>query len=253
MSKGHSLMALILFLASFVGIFLGLLGGGGSILTVPLLVYVADVDEKSAIAMSLMIVGITAAFAAIGHARKGNVRWKIGLIFSVGGMTGAFFGGKLGAMLDPMLLMVLFALMMLVTGIAMWRPKKEVNGKGELSIGLALLEGFGVGIVTGLVGAGGGFLVVPALAILGGLEMREAVGTSLLVIALKSGAGFLGYASSDAVHVDYTLAAYVTVAAVLGSFVGARFASNIDQKKLRKGFSVFVLVMGVVVLAKQFL
>jgi len=243
-------MLLAISLSAVVGITLGLLGGGGSILTVPLLVYVLDVPEKPAIAASLLVVGVTAAFASIGHALKGNVRWKIGLLFSAGGMAGAFVGGKVGALLPSALLLGLFAAMMLVTGIAMWRGKKEVEGDGNLSVKLALIEGFIVGGVTGLVGAGGGFLVVPALALLGGLKMKEAVGTSLVVIALKSMAGFAGYASS--VQIDYALTTQVTVAAVVGSFIGARLVNVIDQEKLRKGFAVFVVIMGAVIMFKQF-
>lgn len=245
-------------LSILIGISLGLLGGGGSILTVPILVYALGVEEKSAIAGSLMIVGITSAAAAIQHARAGNVQWRTGLIFSGAGMAGAFAGGRLAAYIPGPALIGLFAVVMLATGAAMWRKKPVEAAAGEkaleakpkhLPIGKILGEGLVVGVVTGLVGAGGGFLVVPALALLGGLPMHQAVGTSLVVIALKSFAGFAGYAGH--VEVDYQLISIMSVAAVIGSFGGARIGRTVSQEKLRKGFAVFVLLMAVYLLYKQ--
>jgi uncharacterized membrane protein YfcA len=245
-------LALTVALAAVIGISLGLLGGGGSILAVPLLVYVAGLPAKEAIATSLLVVGATSAIAVLPHARAGRVRWRTGLIFGLAGMTGAYAGGRLAAYISAGILLTAFALMMLATAAAMIRGRRSAPDKPvphELPVGKVIAEGIVVGLVTGLVGAGGGFLVVPALALLGGLPMPVAVGTSLVVIAMKSFAGFAGYLSS--VHINWGLAAAVTAAAVLGSLAGGRLAGRIREDLLRKVFGWFVVAMGVFVLAQQ--
>ena len=199
------LIALTVALAVVVGVALGLLGGGGSILMVPLLVYVAGIEAKEAIAASLVVVGVTAAVSVIGHARAGRVRWRTGLIFGAAGMAGALVGGFIGGHLPGQLLMIAFAGDdgRHRRGHAP-RPAQDVDpakAHAELPVGRVLLDGAVVGLVTGLVGAGGGFLVVPALALLGGLPMGVAVGTSLLVIAMKSFAGLAGYLAT--VSIDW--------------------------------------------------
>jgi uncharacterized protein len=246
------LIALTVALAAVVGVTLGLLGGGGSILMVPLLVYVAGMEAKEAIAASLVVVGVTAAVSAIGHARAGRVRWRTGLLFGAAGMVGAFAGGFLGGHLPGQLLMAAFALMMVATAVAMLRGRKDVDSSkahAEFPVGRMLLDGVVVGLVTGLVGAGGGFLVVPALALLGGLPMGVAVGTSLLVVAMKSFAGLTGYLAT--VSIDWALVGAVTAAAVVGSLAGARLVDRIPADVLRKAFGWFVLAMGAVVLVQQ--
>lgn len=246
------LITLTVALAVVVGVTLGLLGGGGSILMVPLLVYVAGMDAKEAIAASLVVVGVTAAVSVVGHARAGRVRWRTGLLFGVAGMTGAFAGGFAGGHLPGQLLMIGFALMMVATAVAMLRGRKDVGpatAHTELPVGRVLLDGVVVGLVTGLVGAGGGFLVVPALALLGGLPMGVAVGTSLLVIAMKSFAGLSGYLAT--VSLDWPLVAAITVAAVAGSLVGARIVDRIPADALRRAFGWFVLAMGALVLVQE--
>ncbi len=245
------MIALGLALSLLVGVSLGLLGGGGSILTLPILLYVMGLEPHAAIAMSLFVVGVTSAAGAVQHARRGNMNWKTGWWFSVGGMSGAFLGGKLGAHINPTVLLSLFAGMMLVTAMLMLRGKKTENGGGERAprLGLVLLEGFLVGGFTGMIGAGGGFLVVPALVLLGGLPMKEAIGTSLLVIALKSFAGFMGYLSQ--IDINWMLTVGVTLAAVCGSFLGAWAVRFTSPEKLRQAFAWFVLAMGVLVLAKE--
>ena len=241
-------------LSVLIGLSLGLLGGGGSILTVPLLVYVAGLGPKEAIATSLLVVGTTSAVAAIAHARAGRVRWRTGLVFGVAAMAGGYGGGRLAGYVPGNWLLVGFALMMLVTAVAMIRGRGRTaptHGEGELPVPLVLAEGVVVGLVTGIVGAGGGFLVVPALVLLGGMPMAAAVGTSLVVIAMKSFAAFAGYLS--VVQVDWGLALWVTAAAVAGSFVGSRLAGEVPHDTLRKGFGWFVVVMGVFVLAQELL
>ncbi|SCG74592.1 sulfite exporter TauE/SafE family protein [Micromonospora inositola] len=239
-------------LAVLIGISLGLLGGGGSILAVPLLVYVADLPAKEAIATSLLVVGVTSAVGVLPHVRANRVRWRTGLIFGFAGMTGAYAGGRLAALIPAGLLLTGFAVMMLATAVAMIRGRRAAEGRPvphELPVLGVIVDGIVVGLVTGLVGAGGGFLVVPALALLGGLPMPVAVGTSLVVIAMKSFAGLAGYLSSVSIH--WGLAAAVTVAAIIGSFAGGRLAGRIPVDILRKSFGWFVVVMGVFVLAQQ--
>lgn len=242
---------LTLALAVVVGVTLGLFGGGGSILTVPLLVYVAGLDAKPAIATSLVVVGATAIGALFQHARAGRVQWRTGLIFGSTAMVGAYAGGLIGPRIPDVFLLVGFALMMLATSIAMIRGRRPAN-PGEAHkpapVLLVLVEGVVVGLVTGVVGAGGGFLVVPALVLLGGLPMATAVGTSLLVIAMKSFAALAGYLT--AVQIDWGLAASVTALAIVGSFIGGWLAGRIDPDRLRKGFGIFVLAMAIFVLAQ---
>lgn len=248
-------LLIALLLAALVGISLGLLGGGGSILTVPILSYVLGMQPREAIASSLFIVGTTSAIGMIAHARAGRVRWATGAVFGAAGMLGAFLGGLLGGYIPGAVLMVLFAVMMIVTATAMIRGRKKISESGHaapeegLPLGRILLDGFLVGIATGLVGAGGGFLVVPALTLLGGLPMAVAVGTSLLVIAMKSFAGLGGYLLS--VQVNWPVVLAFTAIAVAGSFAGAALAGRIPERTLRKGFGVFVLAMGGIVLAQE--
>ncbi len=253
-----------------MGITLGLLGGGGSILAVPILAYVVGLPPKESIALSLLIVGTTAFGGAFQHYRKGSVEVKIGLIFGVFAMVGSYLGGFAAKFVSGTLLLVLFALMMFAASIAMLRNKKGqkpnlssavtkpqsalanvVTAKASSSpkILFIALEGFGVGGFTGLVGAGGGFLVVPALVLLGGLPMHKAVGTSLLVIGMKSASAFVGYLQHTEIH--WMLALFGTIAAVGGSFVGSIFSHKIPQQTLRKVFGWFILVMGIVILIKE--
>jgi uncharacterized membrane protein YfcA len=244
-------MAVVLVLSVGVGVALGMLGGGGSILTVPLLVYVAGLDAKEAIATSLFVVGVTSAVGAFSHARAGRVRWRTGLLFGAAGMAGAYAGGRVAEYLPGSLLLVAFGLMMLATAVAMLRGRRAPEGTvhTELPLLHVGLHGVVVGVVTGLVGAGGGFLVVPALVLLGGLPMGAAVGTSLVVIAMKSAAGLAGYLHS--VQIDWGLALAVTAAAVLGSVLGGRLVGRVDSDVLRRAFGWFVVVMGVFVLGTQ--
>ena len=246
------MIALTVALAVFVGIALGLLGGGGSILTVPLLAYVAGMDAKQAIATSLLVVGVTSAIGAVSHARAGHVQWRTGLIFGAAGMAGAYLGGVLARFIPGTVLLIGFALMMIATAIAMLRGRKNIaesGGPQRIPVVKIIAEGLVVGLVTGLVGAGGGFLVVPALALLGGLPMPIAVGTSLIVIAMKSFAGLGGYLSS--VQINWTLALMVTAAAVVGALIGARLTAMVNPDALRKAFGWFVLAMSSVILAQE--
>ncbi|MGB0970966.1 MAG: sulfite exporter TauE/SafE family protein [Mycobacterium sp.] len=248
-------MTLTIVLAVFVGISLGMLGGGGSILTVPLLAYVAGMDAKQAIATSLLVVGVTSGISAISHARAGRVQWRTGLIFGGVAMAGAYGGGLLARFIPGAVLLTGFAIMMIGTAVAMLRGRKKTEGPDgtgrghHLPIATIIAEGVVVGFATGLVGAGGGFLVVPALVLLGGLPMPVAVGTSLIVIAMKSFAGLAGYLSS--VQIDWAVALAVTTAAVVGALLGARLTGKINPETLRKAFGWVVLAMASVILAQE--
>lgn len=283
----QNMQTFAILLCFLIGLSLGLLGSGGSILTVPILVYLLHVDAKEAIAMSLVVVGVTSAFALISHARSGNVNWKMGAIFGMAGMAGAFLGGIIAGYISEHVLMLIFAGMTLATATAMLckdtataqqaihdsndeNDENEMNDseneKGEDSKGTGylsdrstsghnlplwriLVDGFLVGMVTGMVGAGGGFLVVPALVFLGGLQMTEAIGTSLMVISMKCFAGYIGHASHA--HIDIHLTLLVTVSAVVGSFAGGFCADFLPQAVLRKAFAIFVLVIGTLQLWKE--
>lgn len=230
-----------------VGAALGLLGGGGAILTVAILVYALGVDAEQAVATSLVVVAVTSTAALVPHVRAGNVEWGTGLGFGVAGMAGAFAGGLLAARFSARALMVLFALMMVATAIAMLRaPQTDVPHRSPL--GKRMLAGLGVGFVTSLVGGGGGFLVVPALVLVGGLPIRRAIGTSLLVIAMNTSSGVLGRVT----HLDVALTAVVSASAVVGAWVGGALSGRADPTALRKGFAWFVLVLGVFQLSVAF-
>jgi len=243
------MLPLAIALSLLIGVSLGLLGGGGSILTTPILVYALGVEPKTAIASSLLVVGVTSLAALGQHARDGNVDWRVGLVFGAAGMLGAYAGGVVAGFLSATVLLVLFAAMMLATSVAMFRGRSAAAPVTRPAGWMIVLDGLVVGAVTGLVGAGGGFLVVPALTLLGGLPMRRAVGTSLLVIALKSFAGYAGHAGH--VQIDPYLVGVVAASAVVGSLVGGRLGSLVSPDALRRGFAGFVLVMALFVLGKE--
>ena len=242
-----------LLLSVAIGVALGLLGGGGSILTVPILTYVLGMEPQHAITASLFVVGVTALVGMARHARAGRVAWGTGVRFGLAGMAGAIVGGLVGSQIPGTVLMILFAAMMIATSVAMMRPRRgaaRVDGEAPpRRPWRALAEGFAVGFATSLVGAGGGFLVVPALALLGGLPMAVAVGTSLLVIGMQSSAGLIAHLFT--VSLDWPLVLMVTAAAIAGSFLGTALVGRIPETALRKGFGVFVLLMGVIVLAQE--
>ena len=249
------MIVLALVLAVLIGVALGLLGGGGSILTLPILVYVLRLEPRTAVATSLLVVGVTSAFAMLSHARAGHVQLRTGLLFGVASMVGAYSGGRLAHVLPASALLLAFTAIMFVTAIAMMRRR---TGTGEAGAprplrGAALARvsalGVGIGVVTGVIGAGGGFVIVPALILSCRLPMRTAVGTSLLVIAMNSLAGFAGALSYATI--PWTLALVVTAASVLGAFGGSALAGRVEPQALRTGFAWFVLGMAVWMSSKQ--
>lgn len=241
-----------LILSIFIGISLGFFGGGGSILTVPLLVYAFALPPKQAIASSLLVVAAASTAAAIQHARAGNVRPRIALIFGAAGMTGAYGGARAAALVDGGVLLLLFAAIMALTASAMWRGRRVPNEDDEPHAeerGKLILQGLTVGLITGLVGAGGGFLIVPALALWAGLPMPAAIGTSLVVIVMNCLAGFTGYAAH--VEIQLGLVASVAACAILGSFAGSRLTTFVQPASLRRAFAGFVLVMAAAILVRE--
>jgi uncharacterized membrane protein YfcA len=245
------MLPLGLALSVLIGISLGFFGGGGSILTVPLLVYVFGLGAKEAIASSLLVVAAASISGAFQHWRAGNVQLQTGLLFGGAGMAGAYLGARAAAWVDGSILLLLFAAMMGLTAAAMWRGRRPTKAPvvHERATGRLLAQGFAVGTFTGLVGAGGGFLIVPALALWAGLPMPAAVGTSLLVIVLNTLTGFSGYVGH--VQVDYAVISAITAAAIVGSFIGSRLAHRIDPASLRRAFAGFVGVVAAFIFVRE--
>lgn len=243
--------ALGLLLSLAIGVSLGFFGGGGSILTVPLLVYVFGLDPKQAIASSLLVVAVASGFAALQHARAGNLRPRVALFFGAAGMAGAYLGARVAAFVAGGVLLLLFAALMALTALAMWRGRfvpAPAAAHGLAPWRLAL-QGLVVGSLTGLVGAGGGFLIVPALVLWGGMAMPAAVGTSLLVIVLNCLAGYAGTVAH--VRVDPALVAAVAACAIAGSLAGARLTRVVPPTSLRRAFAGLVLAMAAVILVRE--
>ncbi len=251
-----AILILGLVLSAAIGLSLGLIGGGGSIITVPVLVYVLGVEPHDAVGMSLAVVGATSLVGSFLHYRRGRMQLKTGLIFGAVGVVGALLGSPLTRLLSPSALLMTFAMLMLVIAVLMLRRKSnagivEVESAQQVSnVGKALLAGFGVGILTGFIGVGGGFLIVPALVMFGGLGMKEAIGTSLFVIFLNCVAGLVGHASQN--NFDWSLTALVTILAVAGTIFGTLLSHRVAASKLQKGFAVFVLVVAVFLMAKNY-
>jgi len=252
------LLAAAFVLAALVGLTLGLFGGGGSLLTLPLFVYVLGVDERASAASSLFVVGVTSLAGAVLHAREGNVRARAGTLFGAAAMAGAFAGGAVAHRLPSCALLVAFASVMVAAALAMGRRAKPETGEAredagaprELAWPTTFALGAGIGGLSGLIGAGGGLLLVPALVLAGGLPTRSAVGTSLLVLAMQSLAGFAGHLAAHAV-VPWTLVGLVAAGSVAGSVVGAHLAGRVSTERLRRAFAGLVLLAAAFVLSKQ--
>lgn len=257
--------------ATLIGISLGLIGAGGSILTVPVLVYLAHVDPVLATAYSLFVVGATALVGGIQNLFKKLVDFKSAIIFGFPAIlavyaTRAFIMPWIPAEISignwfsfskGVGLLVVFAILMVITAVSMIRgngKNKELEKIGVESknhhYGLVLLEGIGVGVLTGLVGAGGGFLIIPALVLLAGMEMKLAVGTSLFIIAMKSLIGFTGDIQAE-MPIDWSFLLIFTGFSVAGIFVGSWMHKFIQGERLKQGFGWFVLVMGIYMIVKE--
>jgi uncharacterized membrane protein YfcA len=255
--------------STVIGISLGLIGGGGSILTVPVLVYLFNVDPVLATAYSLFIVGLSSLVGAFPKYKAGMIDLKTALVFGVPSIIAVFLTRKVLVPAIPatlfevagvsvtkaLAMMILFAVLMVAASVSMIRDKKKEEQATDeprvFNYPMILLEGAVVGVLTGLVGAGGGFLIIPALVMLSKLPMKQAVGTSLLIIAAKSLIGFTGDVMENAAQMDWALLSIVTSLAVVGIFVGNQLSKKIDGAALKKGFGWFVLVMGIYIIIKE--
>lgn len=233
--------------AALIGLSLGLLGSGGSILTVPVLVYLVGEPEKLAITESLAIVGLISLFGALPYARRRQIAWARVAVFGLPGMLGTATGSVLSAHLSGGTQLLIFAVVMLLAATLMIRPP-PAPGRRPHPTWLTALEGAGVGVLTGVVGVGGGFLIVPALVLLGGLPMSLAVGTSLSIITLNSAAGFLHHLHQGSPALHWPLIALFAVIGVVGTRVGDRIGRRLPQLTLRRSFAAFLIVMGLYVL-----
>lgn len=249
-----------------IGLVLGLIGGGGSILTVPIFVYLMGISPVTATAYSLFVVGVSALVGAIRNAQKGMIDFRTGIVFALPALTAVYATRKfiLPALPEHLFdlggvtvtkdlgVMVLFAAIMLLASISMIRGRKEKEEKPEkkrFNYPLIVVEGLVVGLLTGLVGAGGGFLIIPALVLLAGLPMKKAVATSLLIIALKSLIGFLGDLGGS--PIDWSFLLTFSALSTAGIFLGLHLNKYIDGNQLKKGFGWFVLVMGGYILLRE--
>lgn len=262
-------------LGLIVGITMGLLGGGGSILTVPIFVYVLGIAPKSAIAMSLASVGATSALGAASHWRQGSVDLRVAGIFGGAAMVAAFAGARVARLIPEAAQLTLFGMIVLASAVLMLRnaqrqpdepprarpeaeeplldespvaPMVPPPGK-ELRWGWIVVQGLGVGLLTAIIGVGGGFIIVPALVLIGKLSMRQAVGTSLVVITMNSASGFAGYVGQ--VPIDWPIVALFAATAGVGILVGSRFSQRVPQRVLKQAFAILLLLVGAYVLYRR--
>ena len=250
-------MTVVVALGLVIGVLLGLLGGGGSILAVPALVYGAGEPLARAVPASLLVVGISSAAALLPRLRGGQIRWRIALLFGAAGMLAAFAGAAVNRLLPEDVVLLGFAALMIAAGVRMLRPTGDAGGDCALPGGgvnwrgclpKSIGSGIAVGFLTGLFGVGGGFLIIPALVLLLGLPMAVAIGTSLVIVTLNSAAGFTAHAGS--VPLDWQLLAAFTGAAVAGSLLAGRFTERVDAQRLQRGFAVLVLGTAAVVVGQ---
>ncbi len=234
------MMLLTSLFALLIGLSLGVFGAGGSLLTVALFIY-QDIGAQAAIGTSLVVVACTAAAALVQYARAGQVCWRTGLMFGATGMVGAYIGGYGAGFVPAVLLLSLLAVVMTAGAVMMLRAPCAVRAARAPGTAKLLLSALPVGALTGLAGAGGGFLVVPVLTMLNGMELRAAIGTSLLVILLNSLAGLAGHSAH--IEIDYTLALTVTLFAIAGTFMGHALSRHLYPERLKKGFAWFILAV----------
>ena len=252
--------------AVFIGITLGLIGGGGSILTVPVLVYIIGIEPVLATAYSLFVVGVSALTGTLKNLKRGNIDVKTGLVFAAPSFIGVYYTRRIIVPAIPEEIvnigkyslsketgiMLFFAIIMLIASISMIQGRKDNNVIKQriFNYPVIMIEGLFVGAITGLVGAGGGFLIIPALVLLTGLPMKKAVGTSLMIIAIKSLIGFTGDLSTT-LKIDWALLSLFSALSIIGMGIGLYLSKSLEGAKLKKAFGYFVLVMALFVLTKE--
>lgn len=240
------LVVITMVLGALIGLVLGALGGGGSILTIPILVYFLGMPTHVAVTASLIIVGMNALVGMVFHYRTGHVRIKRSLLFGLYGLLASYLGARLSSLLPGSILLMLFGLLMLVIALTMLRPKKQVQETTYQAWWMILLGGLGVGFLTGFLGVGGGFLIVPALVLFLGMDMQDAVGSSLVVIAINSASGLLGHLNSG--PLPWVEIMLFTLAGLLGLVVGTRLTKRLPAQRLSQLFAAFVLLLALIVL-----
>lgn len=258
-------MEIVGYLASIIiGLSLGLIGGGGSILAVPILVYLFHVHPEQATSYSLFIVGMTSMIGSYSHYRLGNLKIKSALVFAIPSILSLLFIRKMVLHLIPdslfyiqtfevtknLVIMVVFALLMIATSISMIRKSKRQEEDVVVNFKMLAIIGFLVGLIIGFLGAGGGFLIIPALLFFANLPIKQAVGTSLFIIFINSLIGFGGDLIGG-VHLDFKLLFLISFMAIIGLFIGTQLSKKIDGAKLKPAFGWFVLVMGIYIIAKE--
>ncbi len=251
------------FFALIIGLIMGIIGGGGSILGVPIFVYLFDMNALTATTLSLFVVGVVSAFGAIGNARHGNVDFKTALVFGIPSVFSIIFVRKiiLPHLPDPLFsigtfpieknlfILVLFAALMLISSIKMIVGNQKIETTNQSpQYPMLVTQGIAVGMITGMIGAGGGFLIVPALVMLLNLEMKKAIGTSMMIISMNS---LLGFLSSQKTGINWQFLLIFTSIAVIGMLIGIQLAKKIDGKKLKPAFGWFVLAMGIYIIMKE--
>lgn len=250
--------------ALLIGLSLGLVGGGGSILTVPVLVYLFGISPITATSYSLFVVGSTSLVGTFNNFRKGLVDFDTALLFGISSIISVYITRKLVLPAIPehfmignlsfqfsIVTMVLFAILMLLASVSMIKTRMVGNApvKSKKNTGILLLYGVGIGLVTGFLGAGGGFLLIPVLVLVVGLPMKKAIGTSLLIIAMNSLIGFIG--DTGHYHTNWLLLAAISGIAIAGVLLGNELGKKIHGEKLKKGFGWFVLVIGIYIIVKE--
>lgn len=241
-----------LILSAAIGFSLGLIGGGGSIITVPVLVYVIGVSAHQAIGMSLAVVGMTSLIATFLHYKQKTVNLKIAALFGITGMIGAYFGSGLTYLFNSTSLLFIFGSVMLVISLVMLlKDQKDISqNDSQNKLVKSIIAGLVVGLLTGFLGVGGGFLIVPALIFFAGLEIKDAIGTSLLIITINSLAGLIGHLQH--VSFDLRLTILITVIAALGTILGTKVAHQVSATTLKSGFATFVLVVAIFLIIKNY-
>ncbi|MBM4414306.1 MAG: sulfite exporter TauE/SafE family protein [Chloroflexi bacterium] len=236
-------------IGAFVGLSLGLLGGGGAVLIVPSMVYLLNVDEHIALATALIIVGINALVGGVIAWRDGRTQIRTALIFGASGMVTAYIGALISRTIDGRILLTVFSILLLIIAVLMYRGNAHLKQRDTPhSLWVIVAVGAGVGLITGTLGVGGGFVIVPSMVLLVGLPMRNAVGTSLLVIAMNSSASLIGHLDTP---FDWTLIGVLLAGALPAMAISGRISASINQDKLRKAFALFITVVALFMLGEN--
>jgi len=248
-------MFIVLIGASLIGLSLGILGSGGAILTVPVLIYGLGYSEKMAIASALVIVGSISATTAIAGIKQKKVNWTLVCYFGGPSMISAYLGAWGGSYVSGSIQVIVLAFVMLIAAWRMFRAFK-VQHPNELNLLLTIVQGSCVGLLTGFVGVGGGFLIVPALVLLGGIAMSHAIFTSLVVISINSASGFIKYQSilhENNLLIDWPIIAIVSIIGIIGSFIGQHYSIKLPQQRIKNYFAIFLTLMAIFILGQKLL